>query len=163
MKENSVENRIVEVANNGIDSKLNLVQYKEERERVMRHKAVCEAVIAFKANHKFMPMYAILSVGVSAGAFKNAEFEKGYKSFDEVKARAVYEMACIYNEAINKGNEAPNDVVYRVCSKYYKKHNGSADIIADFSKSVAKMGKKKAKVLSDERENYEAICVAVGC
>ena len=122
----------------------------------MTHKAVCEAVVSFKAENKFMPMYAILAAGISAGAFKNSEFDKGYKSFDAKKAQAVYDMAVAYNRSIGKANEAPNDVVYRVCMKYYKH---VSENVADFEKALAKV----KKPMGDERKDFHKICKAVGC
>lgn len=156
MKENSVESRINQFANTKIGGKYNLTQYKKEKERLMTHKAVCEAVVSFKAENKFMPMYAILAAGISAGAFKNSEFDKGYKSFDAKKAQAVYDMAVAYNRSIGKANEAPNDVVYRVCMKYYKH---VSENVADFEKALAKV----KKPMGDERKDFHKICKTVGC
>ena len=155
MKQNSVENRIVEVANTKISGKYNLAQYKKEKARLMAHKSVCEAVLAFKQENKYMPMYAILSCGISAGAFKNEEFDKGYKSFDKEKAQTIFDMAVAYNKA-NGIDGAPNDVTYRVCTKFYKKvsHN-----VSDFESALAKL----KKPLTDERKDFHKICKAVGC
>ena len=96
MKEVCVEKRIEEVANTKIGGKYNLVQYKKEKEKMMIHKSVCQAVLAFRDKNVHMPMYAILSCGISAGAFKNEEFEKGYKHFDAEKAKTIFEMAKAY-------------------------------------------------------------------
>lgn len=155
MKQISVESRIIEVANNSIDSKLNLIQYKKEKEKAIKHKAICEAVLAFKAENKYMPMYAILSVGIHSNAFKNDEFDKGYEYFNPKKAQAVFDMAVAYNRAIDKADEAPNDVVYRICNKYYKKVSQN---VADFE-SVVEKAKKK---LTDNRNDFQKCCVALG-
>ena len=121
----------------------------------MAHKMACQAVLEFKQNNPYMPTYAILSAGISAGAFKNEEFEKGYKKFDAKKAQAVFEMAVAYNKAMGIEG-APNDVIYRVCMKYYK--NVSEDV-AKFEEALAKI----KKPLGDERKDFQKICKAVGC
>ena len=156
MKQISVESRILESATSKIDSKLNLAQYKKEREKAMKHKAICKAVLAFKEEHNYMPMYAILSVGISAGAFKNEEFEKGYTKFDKEKAKAVFDMAVALTKKVGKEEAAPNDVAYRICSKYYKlmSHN-----VADFEAALAKIGKGK---ISDSRDEFHKSCKALG-
>jgi len=153
MKEVCVEKRIVESANAKIAGKYNLAQFKKEKARLVAHKNVCMQVLDFKKENVYMPIYAILSAGISAGAFKNSEFEKGYKKFDADKAKAVYEMANAYNKAM--GNTTmPNDVLYRVAIKYYNKvsHN-----MADFEKALA-----KAKIMSTQRGNFEKLCKNVG-
>ena len=124
MKEKCVEQRIVEAAESKIEGKYNLVQYKREKAKMMAHRAVCQSVIAFSKENVHIPMYVILSAGISAGAFKNAEFERGYKRFNPEKVKAVFEMAKAYNVAMGK-DSMPSDVLYRVAMKYYKEvsHN----------------------------------------
>lgn len=153
MKEKCVEQRIVEVAESKIDGKYNLVQFKREKAKMMAHRAVCQSVIAFSKENVHIPMYVILSAGISAGAFKNAEFEKGYKRFDAEKVKAVYEMAKAYNVAMGK-DSMPSDVLYRVAMKYYKEvsHN-----VNDFMKTL-----EKAKKMSTERGNFVKLCENVG-
>ena len=75
MKTNSVENRIRSVAENPIDGKLNLVQYKKQKAQAMTHKEVCEQIVDYANGNPYMPIYAILACGVSADAFKNAVFD----------------------------------------------------------------------------------------
>jgi predicted GH43/DUF377 family glycosyl hydrolase len=153
MKEVCVEKRIEEVANTKIGGKYNLVQYKKEKEKMMIHKSVCQAVLAFRDKNVHMPMYAILSCGISAGAFKNEEFEKGYKHFDAEKAKTIFEMAKAYNVAMD-GKGMPSDVLYRVAARYYKKvsHN-----LADLENTLSKA--KKVKI---DRKNFEELCKNVG-
>lgn len=153
MKEICVEQRIKDVANSKLSGKYNLVQFKAEKERMMIHKSVCEQVVAFSKENVHMPMYAILSAGISAGAFKNDEFEKGYRSFNAHKAKAVYEMANAYNKAMG-GKGMPSDVLYRVAMKYYKKVSTNVE---DFKKSL-----DSAKVMSTERGNFAELCKNVG-
>lgn len=153
MKEVCVEKRIEEVANTKIGGKYNLVQYKKEKEKLMIHKSVCQAVLAFRDANVHMPMYAILSCGISAGAFKNEEFEKGYKNFDADKAKTIFEMAKAYNVAMG-GKGMPSDVLYRVAARYYKKvsHN-----VADLVKKL-----ETANKIVVDRKNFEKLCVNVG-
>ena len=153
MKEVCVEKRIEEVAKSKIGGKYNLVQFKEEKKRLMIHKSVCQAVLAFRDENVHMPMYAILSCGISAGAFKNEEFEKGYTHFDAEKAKTIFEMAKAYNAAMG-GKGMPADVLYRVAARYYKKvsHN-----LADMEKKLS-----TAKKIVVDRKNFEELCMNVG-
>lgn len=153
MKEICVEQKIKEMASSKLAGKYNLVQFKAEKEKAMTHKAVCQQVIAFAEENVHMPMYAILSAGISAGAFKNEEFEKGYKKFDANKAKAVYEMANAYNKAMG-GKGMPSDVLYRVAMKYYKKVSTKVD---DFKKSL-----ESAEIMSTARGNFKELCKNVG-
>lgn len=154
MKQNSVESRIIEVANNPINSKLNLVQYKKDKAKALKHKEICEAVVAFKSQNKYMPMYAILSVGICSSAVKNKVFEEGYRHFDKEKCQKVYDMSLAFNAAIGKADEAPNDVAYRVAEKYYKKVSESVE---DFKTAL-----KEAGELNDSREAFHYTCKALG-
>jgi len=153
MKEKCVEQRIVEAAESKIEGKYNLVQFKKEKAKMMAHRAVCQSVIAFSKENVHIPMYVILSAGISAGAFKNAEFEKGYKRFNPEKVKAVFEMAKAYNAAMGK-DCMPSDVLYRVAMKYYKEVSTNVE---DFKNSL-----KKAKKMSTERGNFVKLCENVG-
>ena len=155
MKTNSVENRIREVAENPISGRLNLVQYKKEKAKALNHKAVCEQIVEFADGNPYIPIYAILTCGVAADAFKNTIFDKGYKKFNGVKAATCYKMARAYNEKMGiKGQ--PNDVVWRLVARYYERVSSN---IEDFEKALA-----KAEVIAgaNTRGNYETICANIG-
>lgn len=153
MKEICVEQRIVDSANTKIAGKYNLTQFKKEKARLLAHKNVCQQVIDFSKENVHMPMYAILSAGISSNAFKNSEFEKGYKKFDAEKAKAVYEIANVYNKAM--GNKCmPSDVLYRVAIKYY---NNVSHNVEDFKNAL-----KKAKQIKTQRGNFVELCKNVG-
>ena len=155
MKENSVENRIAEVASKPISGKLNLAQFKKEKAKALIHKGVCGQVLDFAKGNPYMPIYAILLTGVSSDAFKSAAFEKGYKKFNAEKAKATFEMSRAYTKKMGiKGQ--PNDVVWRLMSKFYDKV--STDY-ADFEKAL-----NKAKVIegADARGNYKVQCANLG-
>lgn len=118
MKTNSVENRIREVAEKPISGRLNLVQYKKEKAKALKHKDVCKQIVEFADGNPYMPIYAILACGVAADAFKNSTFDKGYTKFNGAKAGTCYKMARAYNEKMGiKGQ--PNDVVWRLVARYY--------------------------------------------
>lgn len=153
MKEVCVEKRIEEAAKANIGGKYNLVQFRKEKERLMVHKSVCQSVLAFRDENVHMPMYAILSCGISAGAFKNEEFNKGYKKFDAEKAKAVFEMAKAYNVAMG-GKGMPSDVLYRVAMRYYKHVSHNVD---DMVNTLS-----KAKKIAVTRGNFEELCKNVG-
>ena len=155
MKHNSVENLIRETANNPIPGRLNLVQFKKEKEKAIRHKAICEQIVNYADSNKYIPIYAILASGVAADAFKTATFEKGYKKFNADKVDTCYKMAMAYNKKMGiKGQ--PTDVVWRLVARYYSKVSCN---FADFEKSLA-----KAKVLDDAagRGKYEVLCANLG-
>ena len=84
-----IEILIKEVANNKLAGKYNLAQYKEGAKRhgeklaAMAHKKACEDIVAFTKAHSDIPMYFVLSVGVSKGAYKEDEFKRGYKRYYE--------------------------------------------------------------------------------
>lgn len=153
MKEKCVEKRIVDVANSKLDGKYNLVQYKKQKAKMLAHKSICEAVVAFSKENVHIPMYVILSAGIHSNAFKNTEFEKGYKRFNADKVKAIYNMAKAYNVAM--GNDSmPSDVMYRVCMKYFKEVSSNMD---DFMKSL-----EKAKKMPVERGMFKELCENVG-
>lgn len=155
MKQNSVEKRIREVAENPINGKLNLVQYKKEKAKAVAHKNVCEQIVNYADGNPYMPIYAILSMGVSSNAFKNEIFEKGYKTFDLAKVETTFKMARAYNEKMGiKGQ--PNDVTWRMVARFYKEVSSN---MSDFEKAL-----DEAKVIedADARGNYECICANMG-
>ena len=73
-------------------------KYYDERNKVLLHKRICEEITAFADSHKEIPFYFILQVGVSKGAFKMCEFERGYKSFNADKVKQVHTMGMEYNK-----------------------------------------------------------------
>ena len=152
-KKGNVEKMIREVAVNPINGRLNLVQYKKQKEKALIHKNVCEKVVNFADNNPFMPFYAILAVGVGSGSFKTSEYNKGYKTFDENKTLACLEMAKAYNDKMGiKGK--PSDVVWRLVNKYYNKVSHKVD---DFMNSI-----NKAELADGNRGHFNELCKNVG-
>jgi hypothetical protein len=157
---NSVETAIRNTAANKINGKYNLPQYKkegtkhyDERNKVLLHKRICEEIVAFADSHKSIPFYFILQVGVSKGAFKMSEFEKGYKSFNAYKVEAVHMMGMEYNKYNGMEGKKMSDVTIRLVMRYYEKvSNDFLTFIADLNKSN-KLGKE-----CGARGNYEALC-----
>ena len=139
---NSVETAVRNTAANKLNAKYNLAQYKEggsthtEKVKAMTHKKVCEEIVAFADSHKNIPFYFILQVGVSKGAFKMSEFEKGYKKFDAYKVEMVHVMGMEYNNYNGLKGKKMSDVTIRLIMRYYeKKSNNIMDFMADLNVS----------------------------
>lgn len=159
MAKNAMETMIRNVANNKLSGKYNLAQYKEggsrhsEKVKAMLHKNVCEQIISFADTHKDIPLYFILSVGVSKGAYKESEFAKGYKKFDMTKVQMVHMMGMEYNKYNGLAGKKMSDVTIRLIMRYYeKKSSDFIQFIADLHSSKV-LGKECGK-----RGNYEALC-----
>ncbi len=127
MAKNRTEMAIREVANKKLSGKYNLAQYREgaskyeEKEKAILHKKICEEIVAFADTHKDIPMYFILSVGISKGAYKMSEFEKGYKTFDADKVEMVAKMGRAYNDYNELYEKKMSDVSIRLIMRYYEK------------------------------------------
>lgn len=129
------------------------IKTDEEKEKAKLHQKACHGVISFHERHPEMPLYAVLSVGVSAGAFKRSEFEKGYKKFDPIKTNAVLLMAKEYNRVMGiKGK--PSDTTWRIVNKYY---NEVSKDINHFVKAL-----KNAGSLDNKRGHFKEQCHALG-
>lgn len=142
MKENKIKKLIANVASNKLAGKYNLAQYKEggkchdEKVKAVRHKKVCEEIMAFANEHKDIPFYFILSVGVSKGAYKECEFNKGYKAFDAYKVLSVHIMGMEYLKYNGLNGKKMSDVVIRLIMRYYeKKSNDMGCFIASLNNS----------------------------
>ena len=157
---NSVETAIRNTAANKINGKYNLPQYKkegtkhyDERQKALLHKRICEEIVAFADSHKSIPFYFILQVGVSKGAFKMSEFEKGYKQFKACKVEQVHMMGMEYNKYNGLEGKKMSDVTIRLVMRYYEKvSNDFVTFINDLNKSE-KLGKQ-----CGARGNYEMLC-----
>lgn len=160
MARNSViENAINNVANHKLAGKYNLAQYKEgakhydEKVKAMLHKSICEQIIAFKDTHKDIPMYFILSVGISKGAYKMSEFDKGYKSFDTEKVEKVAEFGKAYNAYNNIKSVKLSDVTIRLMMRYYEQVSKDFDTFMNDLSNSKVLGKSAAM-----RGDYVALC-----
>jgi len=159
-KQNAIENAIRKVANNKLAGKYNLAQYKEggsrfeEKKKAMLHKQICEEIVAFADSHKNIPLYFILSVGVSKGAYKMSEFEKGYKRFDAEEVEAVHQMGMAYNAYNGLANKKMSDVTIRLIMRYYeKKSNDMETFTNDLNKS-----KVLGKLCGSREMEYAELC-----
>ena len=160
MKENNITKAINNVANNKLNGKYNLTQYKEggsrheEKVRAMLHKKVCEEIVAFAAEHTDIPMYFILSVGVSKGAYKMSEFEKGYKTFKADEVEMVAKMGRAYNDYNGQHGKKMSDVTIRLIMRYYEK------VSHDFSKFLLDLNKSKVlgKMCGSREMDYKTLC-----
>lgn len=160
MAKNSVETAIRNAASSKVAGKFNLPQYKkegtahyEERQKALLHKRICEEIVAFADSHKSIPFYFILQVGVSKGAFKMSEFEKGYKQFKAYKVEQVHMMGMEYNKYNGLEGKKMSDVTIRLVMRYYERvSNDFVTFINDLNKSE-KLGKQ-----CGARGNYEMLC-----
>ena len=151
--EKSIFEKVNEVAVNRLNGKYNLVQYKAQKAKAVAHKTACEGAIQFYKENPLMPFYAVLSVGISAGAFKSTEFAKGYKKFDAEKAKACLMMANAYNKKMGiKGK--PSDVVWRLVTRYYNKKSHN---VTDFEKTLESVSIKDGK-----RGHFAELCENLG-
>lgn len=160
MAKNVIENAIRKVANNKLAGKYNLSQYKEggsrfeEKKKAMLHKQICEEIVAFADSHKNIPFYFILSVGVSKGAYKMSEFEKGYKRFNAEEVESVHEMGMAYNAYNGLGNKKMSDVTIRLIMRYYEKKSKDMETFNNDLNNSKVLGK-----LCGSREmKYEDLC-----
>lgn len=158
-----IEILIKEVANNKLAGKYNLAQYKEGAKRhgeklaAMAHKKVCEDIVAFTKAHSDIPMYFVLSVGVSKGAYKEDEFKRGYKAFDANKVLAVAKMGRAYLDYNEQYNKKVADVVIRLIMRYYER------VSKDWAKFLVDLN--NSKVLGKgccERACYDTLCKNLG-
>ena len=157
---NKIETAIRNVANNKLAGKFNLAQYKEggtryaEKQSAMLHKKICEEIVAFADNHKDIPFYFILSVGVSKGAYKESEFNKGYKRFNAEEVEAVHKMGVAYNAYNGMGHKKMSDVTIRLIMRYYEKKSKDMETFTQDLNNSKVMGK-----LCGSREiDYANLC-----
>ena len=160
MAKNVIESAIRNVANNKLAGKYNLAQYKEggsrfeEKKKAMLHKQICEEIVAFADNHKDIPFYFILSVGVSKGAYKVSEFNKGYKRFNAEEVEMVHKMGMAYNAYNGLGNKKISDVTIRLIMRYYEKKSKDMETFVNDLNNSKVLGK-----LCGSREmEYTELC-----
>jgi hypothetical protein len=160
MARNATENAIRNVAEKKLDGKYNLAQYREggakhnEKVKATLHKKVCEEIVAFANEHKDIPFYFILSVGVAKGAYKLSEFAKGYKAFNADKVQMVAQMGRAYNDYNGCNGKKMSDVTIRVIMRYYEK------VSTDFNVFLADLNKSKVygKDCGSRTIKYEELC-----
>ena len=160
MAKNVIESAIRNVANNKLAGKYNLAQYKEggsrfeEKKKAMLHKQICEEIVAFADNHKDIPFYFILSVGVSKGAYKMSEFEKGYKRFNAEEVEMVAKMGRAYYDYNEQYKNKMSDVAIRLIMRYYER------VSHDYDKFIIDLHNSKVlgKNLGSRGMKYEDLC-----
>lgn len=160
MAKNVIESAIRNVANNKLSGKYNLAQYKEggsrfeEKKKAMLHKQICEEIVAFADSHKDIPFYFILSVGVSKGAYKMSEFEKGYKRFNAEEVESVHKMGRAYNDYNAQNKKKMSDVTIRLIMRYYEK------VSKDFNHFLLDLNKSKVmgKLCGSREMEYTDLC-----
>jgi len=160
MKKNNILNAIVNVATNRLAGKYNLTQYRDggskhtEKLKAITHKAICEQIVQFAKENPNIPLYFILSVGISKGAYKMSEFAKGYKRFDADKVKMVYRMGMAYNAHNGLERRKMSDVTIRLIMRYYERVSQDFDyFLIDLAKS-----KVLGKDCGSREMNYAVLC-----
>lgn len=160
MAKNIIETAIRNTANNRLTGKYNLAQYKEggkhydEKVKAMLHKTVCEEIASFADSHKAIPFYFILQVGVSKGAYKMTEFEKGYKAFNAEKVEMVHKMGMAYLSHNGLENKKMSDVTIRLIMRFYEKVSTDFDKFTEILSSSKVMG----KLCGSRETDYNDLC-----
>lgn len=160
MAKNMIESAVRNVANNRLAGKYNLAQYREggarheEKVNAMKHKKACEDIVAFADAHKDVPFYFILSVGVSKGAYKMSEFNKGYKFFNADKVAMVARMGRAYNDYNEQYGKKMSDVTIRLIMRYYER------VSKDFNKFLLDLNNSKVlgKKCGSRDVEYSVLC-----
>lgn len=160
MAKNQIINAITNVANNRLNGKYNLTQYREggsrynEKKAAMLHKTICEQVVKFAAEHPTIPLYFILSVGISKGAYKMSEFAKGYKRFNAEEVEMVEKMGRAYNEYNGLVGKKMSDVTIRLIMRYYEK------VSHDFNTFLTDLNNSKVlgKLCGSRDVKYAELC-----
>lgn len=160
----AIENAIRNVANNRLEGKYNLAQYREggskheEKVKAMTHKNVCEEVMDFAESHPNLPLYFILSVGISKGAYKMSEFLKGYKFFNAEKVETIASMGRAYNDYNGQYNKKMSDVTIRLIMRYYEK------VSHDYNDFLVSLNNSKflGKKCGSREIDYKVLCKNLG-
>ena len=160
---NKIETAIRECAAKPISSKYNLAQYQkggkrfDEKVKAIKHKTICEDIVTFADQHKEIPMYFILSVGVAKGAYKMSEFEKGYKTFNPEKVLQVYDFGQMYNQYNGIGKRKMSDVTIRLMMCFWERVSHNKEVFAEHLNKSEVLGKA-----CGERGNYKGLCRNLG-
>ena len=152
-----------------LSGKYNLIQFKSEKAALKTQIEICKRIVAFSEAHPEIPIYFILQVGVSKGAFQRRAFEKGYKSFDENKVLIVFALGQVYlrhNGLVKNGKVAKlSDVGIRLIMRWYEhcanKEADTADIVATFEQVCAKSAVLGKRVQVRETP-YSELCKNLG-
>lgn len=158
-KASAIETAIRNTSKNKLAGKYNLAQYKEgskryqEKVNAILHKSICEQIVDFKDKHPNIPIYFILSVGISKGAYKMSEFNKGYKNFKPEEVEQVARYGQAYNTYNGVKSSKLSDVTIRLMMRYYEKVSKDFDtFINDLNKSQV-LGK-----IAIKRGDYGQLC-----
>lgn len=113
-----------------IPSKLNLMQFKADKEKCALHKRICADLVRLSDEHK-IPMSFLVYLAISKTAHKISEFNKGYTKFNEERAVAIIKMAKAF--AAHNGMSTPSDRVYHAMDTIYSK------VTTDYNEFIAKL------------------------
>ena len=148
-----LESMIHEGANKPVNGKYNLTQFKAQKAQLLTQKGVYQSIVDCHVANPDIPLYAIITVGISNQACKVRVASDGYKKFNAEKANVCIKMARHYARKIGNGTK-PSDVVWRFVSRYYdKKSRNLIQFMADV---------KNATIYEGKRGEYKAMCQSVG-
>lgn len=124
-QKNALDTLIRTIATTKIGGKYNLAQYKEEKERLLHRKEICESLVNLSTEHN-IPLSFLVYFAVDKQSHRPCNFEQNYVKFNADKAIAIIAMAKEF--ALHHGYKKPNDKVYHACTAYYERHNTDFDI-----------------------------------
>lgn len=154
MKKTSVEFAIRESVANGVAYGLN---ENVSDVRKQQHVEICKAIVAFADSHEDIPMYLILSLGITQGAPKKGEYAKGYNKFNEKRVETIVRRCKAIVKAQGCADIRSFDCLSRIVAKYTDQFGNDP---VKFAKAVKGMGEFGKSVVA--RENYDAVCRSLG-
>lgn len=136
---------IREVATSKIPSRFNLTQFKEQKEKYIVHKNICENIIKIHEETKCPIGYILYAIGKDY--HKMVVFKQMYTKFDENRVRAVIDMAKAFAE--HCAMKCYTDRMFHACDKIYSQHTTDVEEFKWVLEHNLDKGKKKFASVKD--------------